>query len=190
LSLRLREEDATATGVTSGSDTVLSVFLFFPFLLFFVGGPRGASLAVAIPIVNSLLALILGAVTSSSSLRPGIGLWVVRVGRDQREGAARSGRREGCVPCRSPKEMDISCSRMDWSSNRMCLSTFESRRLQTQARAERGTYRVVGGLRKADLLLRSPHNFFHQPTNMSQVPSCGFCLCQHRVKIRRWWVAK
>ena len=36
------------------------------------------------------------------------------------------------------------------------------------------TYRVVGSLRKPDLLLRSPHNFFQQPTNMSQVPSCAF----------------
>ena len=95
MSLRLREEDATAPGFTSGSETVFSDFFFFPFLLFFKGGPP---LPVAIPIVKSLLALILGAVTSSSSLRPGIGLCVVRVGRAQREGAARSGRREGCVP--------------------------------------------------------------------------------------------
>lgn len=97
MSLRLREEDTTTPGVTSGSDMAFSDFFFFPFLLFFEGGPR-ASLPVAIPIVKSLLALILGAVISSSSLRPGIGLCVVRVGRDQREGAARSGRREGCVP--------------------------------------------------------------------------------------------
>ncbi len=170
---------ATISGATSISATAaLSNFLFLPFLPFFEGGPRVASLPVAIPIVTSLLALILGAVTSSSSLRPGIGLCVTRVGRAQRDGAARSGRREGCVPCRSPKEMDISCSRMDCSSCRTCLSTFKSRRLQLKAQEKRtktGTYGVVGSLREANLLLRSPHDFFHQPTNMTQVPTCGFC---------------
>jgi hypothetical protein len=135
LSFKLREED-TATGAGAGaasaSGTALSVFLFFPFLLFLAeeeaDAPRGASLLPdAIPMVTSLPALIPGGAVMSSSLRPGIGLCVTRVARAQREGAARSGRREGCVPWRRPKEMDISCSRMDCSRRRMCLSTFVSR---------------------------------------------------------------
>lgn len=127
-----------AVAPAPASDATLSVLLFFPFLPFLATGEDAEAeagpsvLPVAIPMVTSLPALILpgGAEMemSSSSLRPGIGLCVTRVARDQREGAARSGRRDGCVPCRSPKEMDISCSRMDWSRRRMCLSIFERKK--------------------------------------------------------------
>ena len=121
---------AAATG--SGSETTLSdVLLFFARLIFLKEEdprpPVGPSvLPVAIPMVTSLPMLITGGATdtSSSSLRPGMGLCATRVARAQREGAARSGRREGCVPWRRPKERDISCSRMDWSRRRMCLSIF------------------------------------------------------------------
>lgn len=143
MSFKPREEDAavllapaaaTAPATASASETTLSdILLFFAFLLFLEAEdpppPRGvgpSALPVAIPMVTSLPALITGgaAVMSSSSLRPGMGLCATRVTRAQREGAARSGRREGCVPWRRPKEMDISCSRMDWSRRRMCLSIF------------------------------------------------------------------
>ena len=86
-------------GVASASETALSTFLFLLFLLFLEEeeDARGPSLpVVAIPMVTSLPALIAGAARiSSSSLRPGIGLCVTRVARAQREGAARSGSREG-----------------------------------------------------------------------------------------------
>jgi hypothetical protein len=93
-------EDITVVGVASASETALSIFLFLLFLLFLEEeeDARGPSLpgVVAIPMVTSLPALIAGtARISSSSLRPGIGLCVTRVARAQREGAARSGRREG-----------------------------------------------------------------------------------------------
>jgi hypothetical protein len=94
----VRVEDVAVAGVASASETAFSVFLFLLFLLFLEAeeDTRGPSLPVAIPMVTSLPALIAGpAGISSSSLRPGIGLCVTRVARAQREGAARSGRREG-----------------------------------------------------------------------------------------------
>ena len=104
LSFKLREDDAAvlapAVATPSASETALSdVLLFFAFLLFLEEDARGGAsvLPVAIPMVTSLPALITGgaSVMSSSSLRPGMGLCATRVARAQREGAARSGRREG-----------------------------------------------------------------------------------------------
>ena len=168
MSLKLRDEEAVGPGVASASETALSAFFFLPFLLFLeTEDPRGPSFPVAIPIVTSLPALIPGAVSgASSSLRPGIGLCVTRAARAQREGAARSGRSEGWVPWRRPKERDISCSRMDWSRRRMCLSTF--RRASHQGLGGAGgreldfvTYRVIDGLRESDFFLRSTHDLIH-----------------------------
>lgn len=198
LSFKLRECDAAvlappaaATGSGSKETTLSDVLLFFARLIFLkeedprpppVGSPSVA-LPVAIPIVTSLPALITGgaAEASSSSLRPGMGLCATRVARAQREGAARSGRREGCVPWRRPKERDISCSRMDWSRRRMCLSIFgkwkKKKRQATmfvrvasmglgegeKKNKQLSTYRVVGRLREADFLLRTAHDLLDQP---------------------------